>query len=77
MIILIKVIPIYLLRKTKIKWNDVKIFGIVFIVYNIYLNIRGLNIIKVYKITNQSIQRGDNKTPFYYLTLLQAKKVKN
>lgn len=68
MIILFKVIPIYLLRKTKIKWKDVKIFGIVFIVYNIYLNIRGLNIIKVYKITNQSIQRGDNRTPFYYLT---------
>ena len=68
MMFLSKVIPIYLLRKTKIKWKDVKVFGVVFIVYNIYLNIRGLNIFRVYKITTQSIRNGNNRTPFFYLT---------
>jgi hypothetical protein len=64
-IVLIKAIPLYLLRKSKNKWNPV--FSLSFLaVYLIYLNYNGTNFVEVYKQVNESMIRGTNDTPFFY-----------
>ena len=63
MILIIKGIPIYLIKNQKINVkNDLINTFIFFIFYNIYLMIRGTNIIELYKEINKSLIEKKNKT---------------
>lgn len=66
-IVLIKGIPLYLLRNTK-KWNP--IFSVSFFLsYLLYLQYKGTNLFEIYRKVNESMLKGTNDTPFfYYLT---------
>jgi hypothetical protein len=67
MIFSIKIIPMYLIRKTRYTPSKLLIFAAVFIFYNIYLTIRQTNIIQVYKDIFNSLQKRDNNTPVFYM----------
>jgi hypothetical protein len=64
-IVLIKVIPLYLIRKSKHKWNPVFSLSF-FLAYLLYLQYHGTNFIEVYKKVNKSMIQGTNDTPFFY-----------
>ena len=64
-IVLIKVIPLYLIRKSKHKWNPVFSLSF-FLAYLLYLHYHGTNFIEVYKKVNKSMIQGTNDTPFFY-----------
>jgi hypothetical protein len=71
MIFIAKVIPTgiiyyYFNKKTNI-YQDITATLILFIIYNIYLFVNNTNIIKINKKIVQSIERGDNDTPFMYI----------
>ena len=64
-IVLIKVIPLYLIRNSKDKWNPVFSLSF-FLAYLLYLHYQGTNFIEVYKKVNKSMIQGTNDTPFFY-----------
>lgn len=67
-IIILKVIPIYLLKNTKINiTSNGIIFGVLFLLYNLYLKLYGTNIMEIYKNTYQHIINNDGKTPIFKL----------
>jgi len=70
MMIMVKMLPIYLLYRKGIvvHWiNDIIALTAIFTIYNIYLYSRGVSANEVYKETEKSLARGDNKTPMFYL----------
>jgi hypothetical protein len=68
MIVLIKGIPLYLLREQKIHiWRDLFVLSVIFLIYNIYLLLNDTDLIEIYKKTFYSITTGDRKTPFMWL----------
>jgi hypothetical protein len=69
MIFLVKIIPIYLLRNSKINWlNDSMVFVIIFIIYNFYLFfVKKTDIFRIYILTYISLVTGQSKTPLYSL----------
>jgi hypothetical protein len=70
-IILIKGIPLWIMRKDDIHWTrDLGVLIFIFLVYNLYLWIRSTNIVQVYRDTFESIVAGSNKTPL--LAVLRA-----
>jgi hypothetical protein len=64
-IVIIKVIPLYLIRNSKHKWNPVFSLSF-FLIYLLYLHYNGTNFIEVYKKVNTSMINGTNDTPFFY-----------
>jgi hypothetical protein len=61
----IKIIPLYLIRKSKNKWNPV--FSLcVILAYLLYLNLKNQDVFKLYRDLNDSIIRGTNESPFFY-----------
>ena len=64
-IVIIKIIPLYLIRKSKHKWNPVFSLSF-FLAYLLYLHYQGTNFIEVYKKVNKSMIQGTNDTPFFY-----------
>ena len=75
MIIVVKILPIYLIRDKKICYeNDIYILFLIFGIYNIYLWINDTNIYNVYERTFKAISLGENKTPFYiFLNYLSSR----
>jgi len=71
-IVIIKVIPLYLIRNSKDKWNPVFSLSF-FLAYLLYLHYQGTNFIEVYKKVNKSMIQGTNDTPFFYY----LKKIRN
>lgn len=68
LIFAIKILPLYLLKNTKIKWvNDTIALIFVFFVYLFYLKINNQNIYDVYINATNSIIQNDNKTPIFHL----------
>ena len=67
MLFSIKIIPIYLSRKTIYTSKKLMVFLSVFIFYNIYLTIRQTNIIQVYKEIFYSLKERNNNTPIFYM----------
>jgi len=67
MIFSIKIIPMYLIRKTRYTPSKLMVFSAVFILYNIYLTIRQTNIIRVYKDIFNSLKEKNNDTPVFYI----------
>ena len=66
MLLTVKVLPIYLLRGTKIHWmRDIVGTAALFVIYLIWLNVNNTTLWDVYKKTLYSISHGDNKTPFF------------
>jgi len=72
MILIAKVVPIGVIwynYNNKINaYNDTTKILFLFVIYNIYLSINNTNVITINKKIVQSIERGDNETPFMYIT---------
>lgn len=64
-IIALKILPIYLLRKHHIDWsNDLFVLLFIFAIYNLYLLvIKKTNIWTIYRETTKSISNNENRTP--------------
>ena len=67
MLLSIKIIPIYLSRKTRYSHAKLMVFLTVFIMYNIYLTIRQTNILRVYKDIFTSLKERNTDTPIFYV----------
>ena len=61
----IKVIPLYLLRKSKNKWNPFFSLSMI-LLYLLYLKAMNRDVFKIYTDLNDSIIRGTNESPFFY-----------
>lgn len=67
-ILILKVIPIYALRNTKINIvSNVTILVFLFLLYELYLQMYGTNVIEIYRDTYQHIINDDGKTPIFLL----------
>jgi hypothetical protein len=70
-IVIAKMIPIgiiyYYFNKKNSLSNDVSIMFGLFIIYNIYLYINKTNFLKINRDIVESIEKGNNNTPFFYL----------
>jgi hypothetical protein len=61
----IKIVPLYLLRRSKEKWNPV--FSLcVILAYLLYLMVMKQDVFKIYVSLDDSIIRGTNESPFFY-----------
>lgn len=61
-----KGLPIYFLRNERVKIpEDIYSFLFVFVIYLLYLQILGTNVVEVYKQTEISLTKGKNDTPMY------------
>lgn len=67
MLLLIKVLPIYLIKEKIHLWNDIIVFIFVFLIYNIYLWINDETIYSVYERTFTSIKNNQNKTLVFWI----------
>jgi hypothetical protein len=70
MMLLIKVLPIYILRNGKIKILENILFGMMlFIIYNIYLWFNGQNAYDIYTKVDKYILGDENRTPLFQIFL--------
>ena len=68
MMLVVKIIPLYLLRNYPIQFSrDIPVLISVFIAYNVYLAWNETDLWDVYKRTFESIRQGQNYTPFFGL----------
>jgi len=68
MMFTIKILPIYLLRKYKIKaFENIMSLVIIFIAYNIYLYSNEKNVYDIYMNADKFILKNENKTPIFQL----------
>jgi hypothetical protein len=66
MIAIVKVFPLYLLRKESIHFQqDICVLVAVFAAYLLYLAAWGTNLVEVYRKTEQDLKTGQNNTPLY------------
>ena len=65
--IVVKIIPLLTIYKTKIIKNDFIYLLVAFLIYMIWLTINKINIIDFYKKISLSVIHGENKTPFIYI----------
>ena len=66
MILVVKIIPLYLLRNYTIHWKtDIVSFVCIFGIYNAYLFWNNTNMIEIYKKTVHSIITNQPNTPFF------------
>ena len=61
----IKIVPLYLLRRSKDKWNPVFSLCII-LAYLLYLMVMKQDVFKIYMSLDDSIIRGTNESPFFY-----------
>ena len=74
-IILFKIIPLFLLRKEKVRWfNEIRIAVIIFIIYCMYIESNNIHLYDVIEQTAVDILHDTNNTPFFLLleTILSA-----
>lgn len=68
MIILFKIIPLFLLRKEKIRWyNEIRIAVVIFIIYHVYLQLNHVDLYEVIQQTSANVLSDANNTPFFRL----------
>lgn len=68
MIVVMKGIPLYLLRNVPIVFSkDILSLIVVFLLYNAYLFARNTNVVAVYNTINTSLKKGDDQTPLYWM----------
>ena len=61
----IKIVPLYLLRRSKNKWNPVFSLSVI-LVYLLYLMVMKQDVFKIYLSLDDAIIRGTNESPFFY-----------
>jgi len=67
-IVIIKAVPIFLLRNKKIRVVNNILFVVgLFIIYNIYLYVNNTNLTKVYRGINKSLRDGLHNTPMMWV----------
>jgi hypothetical protein len=67
-IILFKIIPLFLLRKEKVRWfNEISIAVIIFIIYCIYIESNNIQLYDLIQETANNILHDTNNTPFFRL----------
>jgi hypothetical protein len=67
-IILFKIIPLFLLRKEKVRWfNEISIAVIIFIIYCMYIKSNNIYLYDVIEQTAINILHDTNNTPFFRL----------
>jgi hypothetical protein len=62
----IKVVPLYIVRNSKNKYNPLFSISII-LLYFLYLMYQNKDFIKIYTDLNDSIIRGTNDSPFFYI----------
>jgi hypothetical protein len=76
--IFIKILPYYYLRNEQIKIDDIYVTGFVYLLFVVWLNINGENIIDNLNKIQNSILNNKNQTPFMrfieYIRILVSKK---
>jgi len=63
----IKVIPFYTLKNESIKWQDIKVTFILFLVYCVWVYINGESVIEYQNRIFESLIHNKNATPFMYV----------
>jgi hypothetical protein len=64
MLLLIKIMPIYILRNTDISWaHDVKYLAYLFLIYNLYLYLEDTDIFSIYNTSVISLLKNQDRTP--------------
>ena len=61
---LIKIAPLYYVRKEPIKWKDIYFTCLLFGIFVIWLNVNRQSLIGNLKVIHDSLLYGQNKTPF-------------
>lgn len=76
--IFIKILPLYYLRNEPIKIDDIYVTGFVYLLFVVWLNINGENIVDNLNEIQNSILNDKNETPFMrfieYIRILVSKK---
>jgi hypothetical protein len=76
--IFIKILPLYYLRNEPIKIDDIYVTGFVYLLFVVWLNINGENIIDNLNEIQNSILNDKNETPFMkfieFIRILVSKK---
>jgi hypothetical protein len=68
MILVVKVLPLYLVWGRPIRVpQDIYVFMVVFVLYNVYLWLNDESLISIYRRTFTSIVQHDNNTPLFGL----------
>ena len=67
MMLLVKILPIYLIKQKINLWNDSIVFICIFSIYVFYLFMNDETIYSVYERTFTSVKTNQNKTPMFYL----------
>jgi len=62
----IKAIPLYLIRKSKNKWNPLFSLSVI-LLYLVYLILMKQDLLKIYTDLNDSIIQETSESPFFYL----------
>ena len=66
MMVCIKILPLYLLRKYPVRWyHDTLVFLTLFAIYNVYLYWNDMNVIDIYKKASLSVLDGNDYTPMF------------
>ena len=66
MVVIVKVIPIYLLRNTAIRLQqEILAVIVVFLAYLLYLAAWGTNVVEIYRKTEEDLKMGRNNTPLF------------
>jgi len=63
---LIKTVPLYIVRKSKNKYNPLFSLSVI-LLYFLYLMYKNQDFFKIYTDLNDSIIRGTNESPFFYI----------
>jgi len=66
MMVCIKLLPLYLLRKYPVRWyHDTLVFLSLFAIYNVYLYWNDMNVIDIYKKASLSVLEGNDYKPMF------------
>jgi hypothetical protein len=74
---LIKIVPLYYLRKDMLKWKDVYFTGVLFLIFILWLHLHKQNLVGNVKLIYDSLLFGKDKTPVMALINKIEKNFKN
>jgi len=74
---LIKVVPLYYLRKYLVKWSDIYFTCVLFLIFILWLHINKQNLVGNVKIIYESLLYGKDKTPVMDLINKMERNFKN
>lgn len=74
---LIKVVPLYYLRKVMVKWKDIYFTGVLLLIFILWLHLNKQNLVGNVKMIYESLLYGKDKTPIMALINKMEKNFKN